>query len=864
MNSRWISLKNKIKNNQKNNETKNKSKLYNEINSRNQTPDTFEEDKETKLLITKNNDIKEDYIEEDDYNYNIYNKPISKYKYFPEEEKYFYNTISTFKSFELKNKYLLLFNRNKKINRFNNNQYRDYINFDTNLNLSFQGRMKNNIFIRKKTKIIDKNKKFFNKIINIFDKNHIIMNNKQNKLLKNNRNIYYNKIKINYKYNYFKNKNISKFSKKNRKQLKKNFSSILETHLKVDSQNSNELIQKNNRIYKISEMSDKKSIDNEENIIQKKEDKNETKINNIKSVSKNLFNKNVSDNQSTSSKSNQLNKKEEEYEKVKNGRISNLYIGLNKRLATGKNHEDNSLLENNNNISNNNNNYNYKGRFRYSNRKSKSIIEDSFVNGNNNQNNISDNNDIIEKQTPKNLFQNNYDLQEENIIRENVKEKIDKKYHKRYMYINNNSDRKNRNINQNNKYNRENRDNRENRENKENKENNNRNKNEIKNNNSHINDRRGYYSNLVSKKNEPNASINNRRKNIPISAKDKNINISNNNNEISKNYNNNNNKKHNILEKSNTSEMTKIKLEKSIFHSSQFSSQMLPPSKKNNSNRFGSNILQNKDNNNNKKEYINYNKKEYYNYKNGYNRNNLISNERNKDNLINSKSYIKKQDTNVEDKKNNNYYKNILNSNNSQSSQTKKYISMIKPQINTDRIKGINTDRHMETKRTLGNEYEGDKYSIINNSTTKSSYNLNIIKYIREENNSSKNLHNYESNKENKYINKIINNIESKYNFKNENDNDKNKNCIPQIKHSNYFQRNNHKYHEIKSTSSDKDTKGEETDYNLFYNKVKSKYPQIMNSTSMDNIRGVVNRSKDKDINLRQIKTNRYDRIERK
>ena len=37
-----------------------------------------------------------------------------------------------------------------------------------------------------------------------------------------------------------------------------------------------------------------------------------------------------------------------------------------------------------------------------------------------------------------------------------------------------------------------------------------------------------------------------------------------------------------------------------------------------------------------------------------------------------------------------------------------------------------------------------------------------------------------------------------------------------------------------------------------------------MNSTSMDNIRGVVNRSKDKDINLRQIKTNRYDRIERK
>ncbi len=62
-------------------------------------------------------------------------------------------------------------------------------------------------------------------------------------------------------------------------------------------------------------MDDRKLIEKKENNIIK--NKNESKINNIKSISKNLFNKSPSDKQITNCKRNQLNKKEEEYEKIK-------------------------------------------------------------------------------------------------------------------------------------------------------------------------------------------------------------------------------------------------------------------------------------------------------------------------------------------------------------------------------------------------------------------------------------------------------------------------------------------------------------------------------------------------------------------
>ena len=216
MTSRWISLKNKMKNKQNDDEIRKQFAPKNKLNNNNNhVPNTFEEDKELKLIIPKNNDIKKDSLEEDDYNYMVYNKPISKYKIMTDEEQYYYNTISTFNSFELKKN--LFFNIIKKINRFRtNNQDMDYIDFNSDLNLSFQARIKKNIFVKKKIKFIDKKKIFYNKIIRLFDKNNKMNNKKYNskKYSRNNRNLFINKSKKNYKYNYYKNKNISKFSKK--------------------------------------------------------------------------------------------------------------------------------------------------------------------------------------------------------------------------------------------------------------------------------------------------------------------------------------------------------------------------------------------------------------------------------------------------------------------------------------------------------------------------------------------------------------------------------------------------------------------------------------------------------------------------
>lgn len=179
MNSRWISLKNRMKNKEKNNEIRNQINSNNQINNNRNLLNKPQEDKSVQLIVTKNNGIKKDFSEEDDYNYKIYNKPISKYKIFTEEEEYYYNTISTFYSFELKRKYKLLLN---KINRFNtNNQDMDCIDFNSDLNLSFQARIKKNIFVKKKIKRIDKNNIFLNKIISIFNKNNKINNKKYNK-----------------------------------------------------------------------------------------------------------------------------------------------------------------------------------------------------------------------------------------------------------------------------------------------------------------------------------------------------------------------------------------------------------------------------------------------------------------------------------------------------------------------------------------------------------------------------------------------------------------------------------------------------------------------------------------------------------
>lgn len=273
------------------------------------------------------------------------------------------------------------------------------------------------------------------------------------------------------------------------------------------------------------------------------------------------------------------------------------------------------------------------------------------------------------------------------------------------------------------------------------------------------------------------------------------------------------NNKNNIVEKYNSNEFSKIKLEKSFFHSSKYGSQNFPLSMYNNSNNLINDILSK------------VNKKESNIIKNGYKKKHFLENARNKESLNNSKSFYNKPVSVIEKK--NNYHNILLSSNNSKGLTKGKYIRMIKPQINID--DRFNTERPFETTRTLVNEGENLSRII---STNKSSYNLNIYnieKYIKEDNNSLKNLNKYiEINKEkNKYINKLINDIQNKY---------KKENLIPKSKLSKKMN-NNHQYHIIKSKPSFNDIKVEESE--LFYNKIKNKFPQLINSTSMDYIKGI-------------------------
>ena len=349
MNSRRISSNNHIiKNNQNNKAGKSNSKYILQINNKNKDYSTFKDDKELKFILLKNKDIKNDsnFEEDDDYNYEIYNKPISRYKLFNQESDsyYKYNTISTSNSFQLKYKGNFCFNKLKKSRKIKiDNDNNNSIEINSNLNLSYEDDIKNNkynIFIYKRKKINDKNIIYLNGIIRIFDKSHIKINSnnirkkyksQKNYLLNNNK----NKIKYN---NYIKNKNISKFSKKNKNKnqlLRKNNSSLMDSQpipiIKEDNKTKN----KNHQIHEISNY--KVSTTERKSIIQKNEIKNVlSPINDIKSISKKLFYKSPSPNQNTSSKSNQMNIHINEYDNNKKLKYQNIYIDLNKKNIVEK------------------------------------------------------------------------------------------------------------------------------------------------------------------------------------------------------------------------------------------------------------------------------------------------------------------------------------------------------------------------------------------------------------------------------------------------------------------------------------------------------------------------------------------------
>ena len=465
MNPRRISVrKYNFKNTENNNEEKPTSKCFFQTKNKNNIYNIYNDDKHIKFILLKNNETPKEYNQqEDDYDSQIYDEPISKYKYFYQESEYDFrfNTISNFGSFELKNKYLLIFNRPRKDKNSNNKSNINDVALFYDLNLSFEANrknLKNNIFMKTKRKIIDKNLNFFDRIINVFDKNHKKMRikyykNKKTKLK------YLNKSKIktiyyNSNINYIKIQKNSKFSKKNKNRgLRKNYSSLMDSHLKVDSQNFNENIEKLNKIpHQIHEINNKISTTDKKDIFHKIEYKNKNtfkknkNINSITSVAKNLFNTNPSPNQSTSSKSNQI-KYEDEFDRNKKIKNENIYIGLNKKNIIDKS-------KNSNDINTSNNNQNSKILFRYSNRKSNSIIADNSINNNKN-NGISINEsgikkekekkEYFEKRSPKSIYKKYENLKK---IKEEKEKEKEKEYNtnvnnKRYKkIINTNINRK--------------------------------------------------------------------------------------------------------------------------------------------------------------------------------------------------------------------------------------------------------------------------------------------------------------------------------------------------------------------------------------------------------------------------------------
>ena len=403
MNPRKISVKKyNFKNSENNNEEKSISKYIFQIKNKNNNYNAFNDDKKIKFIFLKNNETPKKYQQgEDDYTPEIYNNPISKFKYFSQESEndFKYNTISNFDSLDLKNKYFLVFNQLKKNKSYNDKNNMNNMELFSDLNLSFgteRNNIKNNIFLKQKRKVIDKNKKYFDKIINIFNAKHKKIKikyykNNKSKLKYSNKN---NKNKINYynnnnNYNYIKNNPNSKFSKKiHCHGLRKNYSSLIDSHIKVESQNyfkeynKRKIInpQQNTDINNKIPSTEKK--ENFRNIEYKNENsfKSNKNKDSIKSTNKNLFNINASPNQSTSSKSHQI-KNEDEFDRSKKIKIENIYIGLNKKNIT-----DTSYTNNINQTTTNNDIYNPNSKilFRYSNRKSKSIIADNSIKKNNN------------------------------------------------------------------------------------------------------------------------------------------------------------------------------------------------------------------------------------------------------------------------------------------------------------------------------------------------------------------------------------------------------------------------------------------------------------------------------------------------
>jgi len=823
--------------NNKRNQTKNEKKYifkYKiQVKNNNNISSILKDSKETKNDILKNNETQKkrnyNYDEEDHYNNEIYNKHISKYKYFfdPNNDEQKYNTISSFNSFQKKYKDIYSFtvlnrnNFNKRRKRSNDNKM-DSIEIHSDLNLTYDEKNKKNIFLSRNSKkrLIDKDKNHFMKIIRIFDKIHQKFQYKNNsKYNSNSRNINnFNNSKYKRKYNYTKNNNINnshKFSKRFKKKiLRRNIDNKFEIHMKSFSQPFIELNNENNTNYHNFEITNKLPVTEYKNITQSKEEEIDlSHLNNMKSLTKNLFYRYSPNTPTISIKSNETNKVEEESEKNKN--FSNIYIGLNKKETSEKNKmssiEDNNNNHNDNNNSNHilSNNNNSKTRFRFSNRKTKSMLENNTINNNiesNTKNKEED--EQMKQQDTRTIFKRIDNLKKAKIIDE-------KNNYKRNF---------NRFI-----------------INKEEKGN-------IKNNhiinNSKINENENNYnSEYLTKislgspiKKDLNISNINKRRLIPISINEKN---NHNLNDILSNNNNN-------FCQRKTSETSKTKNGKSNFNTPNVNKKNILS--KNNDIKDGKSVSIFPES----KSQINLTENNQ-NYENTINKE-----EQNKEIIMSNRS--SKQNTSRINKEQ--QTKIQINLNKEKQSPNRRNVNINKSLLVSDKkIKEIKTERIATKNRYIFNRF---KISKNNNTNTNQNNKINdIVLNNKDEKNALNNNNINKGSNINSIGNKYKNNKENNNNY---NKDDKNKNepidinneiNDPQIQHSNKFRRTYHHYHENKSISNDKNQKINENGDNIIINsKIKN---QIINNTSIDNtkpLNGNENIGNKIEIEINDIKQN--------
>ena len=719
--------------NQKNKNVLEDKKLYRNANKRNNNcPNIIKKDSEI-----QNNSI----IDEDEYNEDVYNSNILSYKIAPNEENEILHSKSSFYSMERNKKNLYSLNFSKVNNKNSNIDIAKTIEEEQN------------------SKNVDKDNTEFMNILNKFNEIHKkIIDKKIENNDKNKQKIYSNSS--------IRNKIISKFSKKKRK------NNYLRSHFKCPSQSFN----------KINKIERSSNTDTKSNLITR--DKNLD----INSITRNLFS--ISQQKrNIKNKDNQIN--------IKN---TNIKSEISKDIIIeDKSKVNSSRYMNYNNIKLNNSNSNIL--YKYKKRISKSMIDEEI-----HLNDYKKKNNDGRKDSP---FALQRVVKKKNIVFEeeqNDKNKISSI--KRIEYDINKKDKViytkislyNKETNNNDK---------------------NANSNKENSRNESINKRKVVYSNINSRVNDK--EINDYRKNNYINNNKNNIN----NNSSSSNFIYNNNRKHNInnynvssikpynkkpiinisssakyekdnkirslinnhtkvkLEQKKVYENLNIKIDRPMFHSRQGGGIVVTENKKSIFTQSCSNIrhIPNLKANSINTEYNESGNKRKYKYRKIYNI------KQKKIDLFQNDLKLGLNDKTNENQ-NNSVSRRIPRSN----------ISSTKVDENSKNDE-ISTERSFITKFSFINKNDGEKI-IINTSRSQNIHNISNIdlnnKYTK---NSLRSIVNYA-------LQNTANHIENNNNNHNNNKNKLNQEnkkvyIYEQTHHQYKYNKRNHNYHVIRSTSQD-------------------------------------------------------------